>query len=228
MMEALWQVTNEGRGGSHNRGGLPLRPLVAMLQPQNHSYREALESVQPHENRDGGSDNVKAQRGASASQGNWHGLGRAPLTAGRFTAQWKGGSGRPVVSLAEGGVHSTLLDVKAQLGVLQDIVDYLIWSDEEKRDTDMGLEISGLGIGLGLEINRVLDGQLKRDQMGLGLDVAGPNMAVDVENLSSLRGPSRATTAECVGCSFGPQPVRQNGRKERLGTQRDTRRWPRG
>lgn len=54
---------------------------------------------------------------------------------------------------------------------------------------DVGLEISVFGTGLGLEgtcINRILDGQCKRDQMGLGLDVARPNMAACVE--SSLIG----------------------------------------
>lgn len=102
-------------------------------------------------------------------------------------------SGRvAMASLAEGGAHSMLPDVKAQMGVLQDIVDYLIRCDEEKRDTDVGWEISGLGIGLGLEINRALDGQLKRVQMGLGSDVIGPSMATSLENLSSLHGPRRA------------------------------------
>lgn len=67
----------------------------------------------------------------------------------------------------------------------------------------VGLEISGLVTGLGLEETRsngVLDGHRKKDEMGLGSDAAGPNMATHVE--SSLRGPIRATRVERVGCSL--------------------------
>lgn len=67
MAEALWEFASEGRGISHNRGGAPMRPSVAMLQLQKHSYREVLESimklVQPRErNRRGDSGAMEAQK----------------------------------------------------------------------------------------------------------------------------------------------------------------------
>lgn len=64
-----------------------------------------MKPVQPHENKGGDND-------AFARQVNMHGTGRAPLTIGTLSAQWKGGNGKPSVKLTEEGVRSTLQDVK--------------------------------------------------------------------------------------------------------------------
>lgn len=120
IMEVLWDFVNEGRG-------LNLRdrvPMVVVPQPQHHSYREALEATmkvaQPC-GKGGGSGARVTSRGASTSLGNGQGH-----TIGPSTVQGKGGGGRCAVSLAEGSVLSTLLDVKDQHRLLQDRVDFLI------------------------------------------------------------------------------------------------------
>lgn len=59
-------------------------------------------------------------------------------------------------------------------------MDLLIWCVEEIRDLAVGLERSGLVVGLGREkpgFNKPTYGQRKRGQVGLGLDVARPNKA---------------------------------------------------
>lgn len=97
MVEALLEFAYEGRSTSHNRGEAPMRPLVAALQLQKHSYREVLMLVQSYEIKSGDGGDMEVWRGASARQGNGHRIGRAPRTA-----QWKDGGGRHVIGLTEG------------------------------------------------------------------------------------------------------------------------------
>lgn len=56
-----------------------------------------------------------AQSGATIRHNNDHWTIKAPHTAGTTSAQWKGGSVRLVVSLAEDGMHNMLMDVQLQM-----------------------------------------------------------------------------------------------------------------
>lgn len=72
--------------------------------------------VQSLEWNRGGENGIKAaQRGV---------LGKACHIIGTSSGQWEGGGGWLAVRLAEDGVHSSLLDVQAQL---QEKVESLIW-----------------------------------------------------------------------------------------------------
>lgn len=135
LREALWEFIYLGRSTYR-------RPSAVVIQQQKQSYREALMPEQPHETRKGDSG-MEAQRGATARKGNGHGAGRVPCTAQR-----QGGGGRPTVGMTVGDVHSTLMDVKAQLVGLQFKVDWLIRCVEDKGESGVGLERRGLSVGL--------------------------------------------------------------------------------